>query len=730
MLISVQGQLTGETMSTTSLNDSVAEPAMADAFERICRQTQRNDPRGNLALLRRAFLRAKEIHARHKRESGEPYIQHLLAVAQILAELRLDVVTVSSALLHDSLEDTSLTKKILTLEFGEEVASLVEGTSKLSKFSPDPAFFEAHNLRRMLLAMAKDVRVVLIKLADRLHNLRTLEHKSAEDQRRIARESMDIFAPLANRMGIGRIRWEMEDLCFRYLEPSAYAEIVAQVAKKRSEREQIISTVIAQVTELCTRASIKAKIIGRPKHFYSIWRKMQEGHSFQEVTDLHGIRIIVNTIRHCYAVLGLIHTAFTPLPGRFKDHIALPKTNGYQSIHTVVVDKNGQLFEFQIRTAEMHRRAEVGIAAHWRYKEGVRPSIREDSSLSFLDKVLEWQTDLVEPGQIMDALRRGLFEEEVLVFTPKGQVKEFPLGATPLDFAFEVHTEVGKHAVGAKVNGRIVPFTYKLRTGDVVEIMTSGHALPSRDWLEIVVTSRARHKIRQYLRETQETTYRSEGQKRLKEEARRRHLRLGQLRKREDYQALFPEYGFKDEESFLVALGDGRVSASGFLDKLLKCKEVSPHPVISPSNICQVDIAGSSDFDYRLAGCCLPSPPESIVAFVTKNRGVTIHRSNCPNAGRAKKERLQPACWRGDARSSGKIIRLAVEAKNWRGLLTELSAAITSLGIDIINVEAKVTAVSSKSRIKFMLIVTENCSPHNLMNKIANIPGVEKVRLN
>jgi guanosine-3',5'-bis(diphosphate) 3'-pyrophosphohydrolase len=717
-------------MSSTSPKEFPAEVALTEAFERVYRQTQRNDPRGDLALLRRAFLRAKEIHAGHRRESGEPYILHLLAVAQILAELRLDAITVSSALLHDSLEDTSLSKKTLTSEFGEEVALLVEGASKLSRFSPDAELYEARNLRRMLLAMAKDVRVVLIKLADRLHNLRTLEHKSAEDQRRIAQESMDIFAPLANRMGMGLIRWEMEDLCFRYLEPGAYQQISAQVAKKRDEREQIISTAIAQVSELCVRASIKAKITGRPKHFYSIWRKMQEGHSFQEVTDLHGMRIVVNSIRHCYAVLGLVHTALTPVPGRFKDYIALPKTNGYQSIHTVVVDKSGQLFEFQIRTAEMHRRAEVGIAAHWRYKEGVKPTVREDQSLSFLDKVLEWQTDLVEPGQILDALRRGLFEEEVLVFTPKGQVKEFPLGATPLDFAFEVHTEVGKHAVGAKVNGRIVPFTYRLRTGDVVEIMTSGHALPSRDWLEIVVTSRARHKIRQYLRETQETAYRADGQKRLEEEARRRHLKLGQLRKREDYRALLPEYGFEGEESFLVALGDGRVSAAGFLDRLLKGKEVARHSSALVSDICQVDIAGSSDFDYRLAGCCLPSPPEPIVAFVTKNRGVTIHKSKCPNIARAKKERLQSACWLGGTQSRKKIVRLTVEAKNWRGLLAELSVAITSMGIDIINADAKAVAADSKSRIRFMLIISVNFSQHSLVNRIANIPGVEKVRLN
>lgn len=698
-------------------------------FERIYKLVRRNDPRGDLKKLRSAFKRACELHSDQIRKSGEPYIHHLLAVAEILAGLRLDVVTVSASILHDSLEDTTLTKGKLSDEFGEEIANLVEGASKLSKFSPDPALAEAHNLRRMLLAMAKDVRVVLIKLADRLHNLRTLHHKSQEDQRRIAQESMDIFAPLANRMGIGSIRWEMEDLCFRYLESEAYADIERRVAKKLAEREEIIASAIASVEGVSTKANIKAKIAGRPKHFYSIWRKMQEGRSFEEVTDLHGIRIVLGSIRQCYTVLGLIHTAFTPIPGRFKDYIALPKTNDYKSIHTVVVDKDGQLFEFQIRTKEMHRRAEVGVAAHWRYKERDKPGLHDDTSLAFLDRVLEWQTDLVEPGQIMDALRRGLFEEEVFVFTPKGQVKEFPLGATPLDFAFAVHTVVGRQAVGAKVNGRIVPFNYRLRTGDVVEILTNPNAAPSRDWLDIVVTSRARSRIRQHLRETQQETYHSDGQRQLDEEARRRRKKLSALRKEDSYKKLIKQYGFTDEDSFLVAIGDGRINAVGFLDRLLKSKVAPPPTIVPTTEICRVEIEGSGDFDYRIAGCCLPSPPQAIVGFTTKSRAVSVHSTNCPNILQAPKERRLKARWVGDITVTRKMARLTVEALDWRGLLAELSATIASFGVDIVKAEAFVLEGKSKSRFKFVLSFAPDFDTRAMLTKIEEVPQVERTRL-
>ncbi|MEW6308949.1 MAG: bifunctional (p)ppGpp synthetase/guanosine-3',5'-bis(diphosphate) 3'-pyrophosphohydrolase, partial [Bacillota bacterium] len=556
-------------------------------LEDLQRRVAQYNPRADSDLIAAAYRFSRDAHLGQHRESGEDYIEHPVAVAMILADLELDDVTLAAALLHDVVEDTRATLEVVNTAFGAEVAQLVDGVTKLSRLEYRSREEEqAENLRKMFLAMAKDIRVLLIKLADRLHNMRTLKHLPEERKRSIAQESLDIFAPLAHRLGISRLQWEMEDLALRYLEPKRYYELVELVARKRAEREEYAAEVIAALKGKLGAAGITAEITGRPKHFYSIFRKMYvQGREFDEIYDLVAIRVIVDTVRDCYAVLGIVHSLWKPLPGRFKDYVAMPKSNMYQSLHTTVIGPRGEPFELQIRTWDMHRTAEHGIAAHWRYKEGTRGDVRFEQKLSWLRQVLEWQHDLKDAREFMDSLKIDLFGDEVFVFTPKGDVVDLPTGAMPLDFAYHIHTDVGHRCVGAKVNGKIVPLDYKLVNGDIVEILTSKTGSPSWDWLNLVTTSSAKGKIRARFKKERREENEARGRESLQRELKRQNLDAAELLKPDRLAEVLRRLNYVAEADLLAAIGYGGLTAqqvvSRLKDELRKEKkpEDLEHPV-------------------------------------------------------------------------------------------------------------------------------------------------------
>ncbi|MFS8524686.1 MAG: bifunctional (p)ppGpp synthetase/guanosine-3',5'-bis(diphosphate) 3'-pyrophosphohydrolase, partial [Limnochordales bacterium] len=520
-------------------------------------------PDADLERIQRAIAVAREAHAGQYRDSGEEYFQHPYEVARILAELQMDTDTIVAGLLHDVLEDTDVTREALAEQFGEVVARLVEGVTKLKKISfKTREEQQARSLRKMFLAMAEDLRVIVIKLADRLHNMRTLRHLSVERQRRIATETLEIYAPLAHRLGMWSLKWEMEDLAFRALHPEEHAELVRQIARRREERESEIEKVIAMLEERLQELGIKGTLQGRPKHLYSIWQKLQrQGTDLSKIYDLLAVRVIVDSVKDCYGVLGLVHTLWKPIPGRFKDYIAMPKSNMYQSLHTTVVGPSGEPLEIQIRTHEMHRIAEMGIAAHWLYKEG-RSSTEFEEKVAWLRQVMEWLREMKDPQEFMETLKIDLFEDEVFVFTPKGDVISLPAGATPVDFAFAVHTDIGLRCAGARVNGKMVPLSYQLSNGEFVEIIVSKNATPSQDWLHFVKTSKARSKIRSWIKEARREENLNRGREILEREARRLGVELKELTQSPHLEAVLRRSGLADLEDLLAALGYGRLVAS------------------------------------------------------------------------------------------------------------------------------------------------------------------------
>jgi GTP pyrophosphokinase len=649
----------------------------------------------DMDLLSRAYRFSEKAHEGQVRASGEPYVNHCVEVARILAELHLDSMTVASGLIHDVIEDTSVTVEEVEAEFGKQVAQIVDGVTKIGNLTfRTGQERQVENYRKLLLSIAKDVRVILIKLADRLHNMRTLDHLPLEKQQRIATETMELYAPMAHRFGMARMRWELEDLSFKYLEPEAYRRLAKLIARKRGEREALVARMKEPLAQGLERAGIRnAEVTGRPKHLWSINKKMvSQDRPYEDIYDLLAIRVLVDTVPECYHALGVIHDGWTPIQERIKDYIAQPKSNGYQSLHTTVFGPGKQLFEIQIRTREMHRTAEYGIAAHWVYKEGQSQRDDLDDKLGWFRQILELQLDAKTPDEFLEFLKLDLYAKEIFVFTPDGDVIRLPEGATPIDFAFAVHTEVGLHCAGAKVNGRIAPLSRQLRSSETVEIITAASARPSRDWLAHVRTGRARHKIRQWIRVEEQATSVKLGREILEKEVRRRTL------PKPDDAALLTvakAMNLHDAKQLITALGRGDVQATQVLRVLHPDLEASPEAPAKPSAFERlvsrmrgaskgVRIQGVDGLMVRYSQCCQPVPGDPVVGYVTRGRGVSIHRSDCPNLlllANEPERRLDIDWQKQDGELF--IVRITLEGSDRRGLYADIAAAVTATGTNI-----------------------------------------------
>ena len=653
----------------------------------------------DLALLTKAYETAAKAHLDQNRLSGEKYIQHPLNVADILVDLRLDAETLVTAILHDVVEDTYVTLPDLQKEFGKEIAKLVAGVTKLEKISMYSAEqVQAENIRKMLVAMAEDIRVVLIKLADRLHNMRTIEALPEARRMRMARETMDIYAPLAHRLGIWQVKWELEDLAFSQIDPQAYAEIVSLVKGKRKEREVFVTEISEILERELERVGIHADISGRPKHVYSIWRKLDStGKTFEDIYDLIAIRVSVDSIKDCYGVLGVIHSLWKPVPGRFKDYIAMPKSNGYQSLHTTLISHSGEPMEIQIRTHEMHETAEVGVAAHWHYKEGGKGDSKTDEQFGWLRLLMEWQKDLLDAENFVDHVKVDIFQEEVFVFTPKGEVRSLPAGSTPIDFAYRIHTEVGHHCIGAKVNGRMTSLDTQLENGDIVEILTtkSAHG-PSRDWLTFAKSSSAREKIRQWFKKERRDENIVRGKELLEKELRRIQRRgLGDVSAKL-LLAVAADFQYQELDDFYAAVGYGDISTQSALLKLV-AKEPTPDtplmalpPTPRQSLSGNVKVHGHSGLMTTLAQCCRPVPGDVIKGYITRGKGVSVHREECVNIRHAQHpDRVVDVEWDRLAREVFPV-QLKIEAWDRTGLLRDIATVIADHKTNLTGVEVQV----------------------------------------
>lgn len=653
-------------------------------------------------MLVRAYRYAETAHSNQKRASGEPYFIHPCAVADILMDLGLDAATIAAALLHDVIEDTNSTAEDIKAAFGEEVLELVSGVTKLEKIefkSKEDA--EAENFRKIFVAMAKDVRVIIIKLADRLHNMRSLNFLSHERQQRMASETLDIYAPLAGRLGISQIKCELEDLCLKYLDPEAYDSLVYNIKERLSERKEFVNKIVEEIKELMSGDGVEGEVFGRPKHFYSIYKKMKnKGKTLDQIYDLTAVRVIVNDIGQCYTVLGRIHEKWKPIPGRIKDYIATPKPNKYQSLHTTVMTRFGQPFEIQIRTEEMHRIAEFGIAAHWKYKEGrsEEEQSKFESRLTWLREVMEWQGDLKDSKEFIDALKTELYSHELLVFTPRGKVISLPPGATPVDFAYAIHSEVGNHCTGARVNSKIVPLTTTLEVGDVVEIITSPNSKgPSRDWLKFIKSSSAKAKIRQfYKNELKEENIRI-GQIRLDEEAKKRGYSLNTLLTEESFKRICERFSFGEREEMFAAVGYGSVSVNQILFKLIDFyRKESPqafevHAGDGGRSLGGVLINGQKGMLVHFAGCCSPVPGDQIISYTSRGRGTVVHRADCPNLRGVEKQRLLPAEWQIAPGAKQRYnANIAIRAIDQGAALSVLSFVVSDMKLSITAVNGRI----------------------------------------
>ncbi|MDA8202135.1 MAG: bifunctional (p)ppGpp synthetase/guanosine-3',5'-bis(diphosphate) 3'-pyrophosphohydrolase [Chloroflexi bacterium] len=660
---------------------------------RLIAEVAGHHPLADLSGVERALRFAGEAHAAQRRASGEPYITHPLAAAQTLAELGLDPVAIQAALLHDIPEDTEYSLEDVEERFGAEVARLVDGVTKLSKFSAHShEERQAENIRKMFLAMAEDVRVVLIKLADRLHNMRTIAGLPPEKQQRIARQTLEIYAPLAERLGIWQMKWELEDLSFKVLEPVAFRSIATQLETRRAARESYVERAMAELREALEISGIEADLSGRPKHLYSIHRKMErKSANFDEVYDVHAVRVLVDEVKDCYAALGVVHSLWRPIPGQFDDYIAMPKANGYQSLHTAVIALEGHPLEVQIRTHQMHRIAEVGIAAHWRYKEGSKSDRDYDAKLAWIRQLMEWQREVADATEFVEGLKLDVFQDQVFVFTPKGEVKDLPAGSTPLDFAYRIHTDVGHRCIGAKVNNRLVPLDYKLRNGDIVEIVTTRAAHgPSRDWLSIVRTTHAREKIRQWFKRQQREENIAHGREALDREL-RRLARTSLERVGTDRVAELAElYKFPTVDDFLAAVGYGAVSPQqavirlGVVDDSNEAVLPQVAPPAPPSQSGGVRVKGVGDLLVRFAACCHPIPGDPIIGFITRGKGVTVHLRDCVTILHERDvERLIEVEWEGAAERTYPIA-IRLDAYDRTGLLSDITNVVAEQKVNIV----------------------------------------------
>ena len=687
-------------------------------------------PAANVERIRKAYIFSREAHCSQRRVEGSPYIRHPLAVADILADMKLDGATIAAGLLHDTIEDTGTQEKDIREIFGPEIAFLVDAVTKLSKVEfKTKEDAQAENFRKMLLAMSKDVRVILIKFADRLHNMRTIEHLPEEKRRRIAEETLDIYAPLANRLGIGWLRIEFEDLSFKTLMPDLFDELEKKVANRREEQEKYVEEIRDAISERLALTEIPAKIKGRIKHFYSIYQKMvKQKIPFEQVYDVLGLRIITDTATHCYDILGIIHSLWPLVPGRFKDFISLPKSNLYQSLHTTVIGPAGDRVEFQIRTEEMDEIAEEGIAAHWRYKE-------KENVDSKNARFMAWLRDLVkeipDAKEFLEAVKGEVIPDTVYVFTPKGDIKELPVGSTPIDFAYSIHTQVGHKCTGAKVNGRIVPLRYKLSSGDVVEIITSPSQGPSKDWLKFVVTQRAKNRIRQYIRVEERSKGIELGTKLLEDEIRRHGLPLAVL-KSEKMEEILKAMNVQSLDDLYVLIGYGKISAHQIVNKFMPEKEEEvglPKPLKVPKvSKSVISIKGIDDVLYHIGKCCMPVPGDRIVGFITRGKGITIHRRECYNLEKlaVDNERWIEVEWSHDGEITSQA-RVYVETIDKPGILASLSALISSVNVNISSVKANATH-DKRAMIEFTLEVKNRDQLINLINKISQMDGILDVR--
>ena len=709
-------------------------------LQTLIEQIPKYQPGADLDLVTRAYRFSEASHQGQQRASGEPYLSHPLEVANLLVNFKMDVTTVTAGLLHDVLEDTAATKADLEREFGREIAELVDGVTKLGKLNfSSREQRQAENFRKMLVAMARDLRVLLIKLADRLHNMRTLQYLAPEKSRQIAQETLDIYAPLAHRLGMAKVKAELEDLALRTLEPQAYLDLQKRVAKRRLERETDIAQVIAFLERKLAEVGIESQIRGRPKHFFSIWKKMHDqGREFDEIYDLTAVRVVTNSVRDCYGALGVVHSLWKPVPGRFKDFIAMPKVNMYQSLHTTVIGPKGDPVEIQIRTWEMHRIAEEGIAAHWLYKEKKAGKDKVDESLVWLRQLLETNQDVQDPQELMDAVRVDLFPDEVYVFTPKGDVKALPDGATPLDFAYAVHTKVGERCVGAKVNGKLVPLRYTLRQGDIVEIVTSPNQHPSRDWLQIVKSSRARSKINQWLKVEERSRSITLGREFFEREVKKHHLNAATLLGSEELKKIVSDLGFPSTDDLLAAIGYGKSSVHQLINKLAPhaLPEPADRPKPAPATRAVPDqgvrIRGVEDLLVRFAKCCTPLPGDPIVGFITRGRGLTVHSRDCLTVAKSvlDRERLIEVEW-DVSEPAKRPVRIAVYIGADRpGLLSEITGAISSRNGNITKAEVTVTD-DRKGINNFVIEVADLRQLQDIMYAIRQVPdvmNVERVR--
>jgi GTP pyrophosphokinase len=694
-------------------------------------------PQADLAAVERAYRFAVEAHAQQRRASGEPYVTHPIAVAQELAELGLDPVAVQAALLHDIPEDTEYALADVEERFGQEVAHLVDGVTKLSKFSARTHEEEqAENIRKMFLAMAEDIRVVLIKLADRLHNMRTLGALPIEKQVRIARQTMEIYAPLAERLGIWQIKWELEDLAFKVLEPDAYAQLSAQLESHRRAREGYVKRAMSVLGVALEGSGIQAEISGRPKHIHSIFRKMQRKNAdLEEIYDLHALRVLVDDVRDCYAALGVVHSLWRPIPGQFDDYIAMPKNNGYQSLHTAVVALDGKPLEVQIRTHEMHRISEVGIAAHWRYKEGTgsRSDRAYDAKLAWLRQLMDWQREVSDATEFVEGVKLDIFQDQVFVFTPKGDVKDLPAGATPLDFAYRIHTDVGHACIGAKVNNRLVPLDYKLRNGDIVEIVTtrSAHG-PSRDWLNLVTTSHAKEKIRQWFKRQQRDENIVHGKAALDRELHR--LARTSLDKipHELLEELVDQHRFASLDDFYAAIGYGAVSAQTVVMKLGVADDANQAvlPQVAPPMPARtggIRAKGVGDLLVRFTKCCHPIPGDPITGFITRGRGITVHLATCSTVVNEKDvARLIEVEWESAPQQTWPIA-VRLEAYDRTGLLADISNVVAENKISIVAAHVTVHP-DHRATIQATLQVSSVAQLAKVMSRLEQLKDVTSVQ--
>ncbi|QRN93654.1 bifunctional (p)ppGpp synthetase/guanosine-3',5'-bis(diphosphate) 3'-pyrophosphohydrolase [Archangium violaceum] len=719
-------------------------------------------PDPDLDIIKKAYVYSAKVHQGQLRKSGEPYLIHPLEVAGLLAELKLDEASIVTGLLHDTIEDTLATAEELTELFGPEVAQLVDGVTKLSKFSASATLSQeekqAENFRKMIIAMAQDIRVILVKLADRTHNMRTLDHMSEEKQRRIAQETLDIYAPLANRLGISWIKTELEDLSFRYVKPQDFVALQDKLNKRKKEREKYIEDVSTLIRTKLEERGLSGDVSGRFKHVYSIYKKMKsQGIEFEQIHDIIAFRIIMPAVPSCYEALGLVHQLWKPVPGRFKDFIAIPKPNMYQSLHTTVVGPLGERIEVQIRTPDMHKVAEEGIAAHWAYKEGKALSVsKDDEKFAWLRQLMEWQQDLKDPKEFLETVKVDLFTDEVFVFTPRGDVKSLPRGATPVDFAYAIHSDVGGRCVGAKVNGKIVPLRYKLKNGDTVEVLTSPQAHPSKDWLTFVKTSRAQQRIRAFIKQQQREKSLQLGRELLERELKRFQLNFNRLLKNGELKKVCEELGYRVEDDLLVALGYGKVVPNQVISRVVPPEKLAASSgegkgtsvesasatsnsmlpglsrvtdfakkLVGKQNSSGVQIGGVDDVLVRFGRCCNPVPGDPIAGFITRGRGVTVHTVGCDKALATDPERRVDVSWdvRGDFK---RPVTLRVLTADRTGLLADISNTFSKKGVNISQANCRATG-DDRAVNTFEVTISDLKQLTDLMRTIERLPGVYSV---